>query len=228
MRRARRQAFLALVIAGSVVVEILFPRDWLPMHAYALLAGCALALRRPGPAHRWMFPAGALALVVSMALGPTFTQLYVYGPMLATPGAVLMVAGALPGNRFLEGAPLRLTGRISYAAYLWHVPLLRLTGTTYAGVAAIPTITLAVIVAAGSTLIIEEPVRRAWRLRHSAMPTSSGSLVPTGRTPLRSVRNPSNDKPSHLGGLRMVRRTPQGWTMRIAHNRRYRRAERPV
>ena len=85
MRRARREAFLALLIAGSVAVEILFPRDWLPMHAYALLAGCALALRRPGPAHPWMFPAGALALAVSMVLGPSFTQLYVYGPMIATP-----------------------------------------------------------------------------------------------------------------------------------------------
>jgi peptidoglycan/LPS O-acetylase OafA/YrhL len=187
MRRARPQAFLALVIAGSVAVEILFPRDWLPMHAYALLAGCALALRRPGPAHRWMFPAGALALAVSMVLGPSFTQLYVYGPMLATPGAVLMVAGALSGNRFLEASPLRLTGRISYAAYLWHVPLLRLTGTTYAGAAAIPPIVLAVIVATASTLIIEEPLRRAWRLRHSAVPATSGSLDPTDRTPSRSV-----------------------------------------
>jgi peptidoglycan/LPS O-acetylase OafA/YrhL len=177
MRRARPQAFLSLVIAGSVAVEILFPRDWLPMHAYALLAGCALALRRPGPAHRWMFPAGALALVVSMVLGPSFTQLYVYGPMIATPGAVLMVAGALSGNRFLEASPLRLMGRISYAAYLWHVPLLVLTGTTYAGAAAIPPIVLAVAVAIASTLIIEEPVRRAWRLRHAAVPANPAAIA---------------------------------------------------
>jgi peptidoglycan/LPS O-acetylase OafA/YrhL len=170
LRRARPLAFLALVIAGSVAVMILFPRDWLPMHAYALLAGCALALRRLGPAHRWMFPAGALALAGAMALGPHFTQLYVYGPMIATPGAVLMVAGALSGNRFLEASPLRLTGRISYAAYLWHVPLLVLTGTVYGRAAAIPPVALALLVATASTLIIEEPVRRAWRVRRSAVP----------------------------------------------------------
>ena len=158
-------------------VEILFARDWLPMHAYALLAGCALALRRPGPAHRWMFPAGALALAVAMVLGPHFSQLYVYGPMIATPGAVLMVAGALSGNRLLEASPLRLTGRISYAAYLWHVPLLVLTGTVYAGAAAIPPVVLSVIVATASTLIIEEPLRRAWRLRRSVVPATSGRWI---------------------------------------------------
>jgi peptidoglycan/LPS O-acetylase OafA/YrhL len=228
MRRARPHVFLALVIAGSVAVEILFPRDWLPMHAYALLAGCALALRRPGPANRWMFPAGALALAVSMVLGPSFTQLYVYGPMIATPGAVLMVAGALPGNRFLEASPLRFTGRISYAAYLWHVPLLRLTGATYAGAAAIPPIVLAVIVAVASTLIIEEPARRAWRLRHSAVPATSGSLDPTGRTPSRFVRTLSNDQPSHQRGPRMVRRPVARWTRRIARNRPHSRAERSI
>jgi peptidoglycan/LPS O-acetylase OafA/YrhL len=163
LRRARPLVFLALVIAGSAAVMILFPRDWLPMHAYALLAGCALALRRPLTASQWMLPAGALALVVSLVIAPSFTQIYVYGPMVATPAAVLMVAGAVPGNRWLEASPLRFTGRISYAAYLWHVPLLRLTGTTYARIAAIPPIVLAVIVAVGSTLIIEEPLRRAWR-----------------------------------------------------------------
>jgi peptidoglycan/LPS O-acetylase OafA/YrhL len=187
IRRARPQVFLALVIAGSVAVEILFPRDWLPMHAYALLAGCALALRRPGQASRWMFPVGAVALAGAMALGPTFAQIYVFGPMIATPGAVLMVAGALPGNRLLEAAPLRLTGRISYAAYLWHVPLLRLTGTTYARAAAIPPIALAVAIAIASTLIIEEPLRRAWRSRHSPVPAKPGSLDPTGRAPSTSL-----------------------------------------
>ena len=170
LRRTRPQVFLAGLIAGSVAVEILFPRDWLPMHAYALLSGCALALRRPGLARRWMLPVGALALAGAMAVGPSFTQLYVYGPMLATPAAVLMVAGALPGDRLLETPPFRFTGRISYAAYLWHVPLLRLTGTTYARVAAIAPLVLAVVVATVSTLIVEEPLRRAWRSRHSPAP----------------------------------------------------------
>jgi peptidoglycan/LPS O-acetylase OafA/YrhL len=165
VRRARPQAFLILVMAGSALVMIAFPRDWLPMHAYALLAGCALGLLRPWAAGTWMLPAGALALAASIVIAPSFTEVYVYGPMIATPAAVLIVAGAVRGNRWLELSALRFTGRISYAAYLWHVPLLRLTGTTYARSAAIAPIVIAVLVATASTLIVEEPLRRVWRDR---------------------------------------------------------------
>src|SRR6476469_6942113 len=135
--RGRPRIVLAAAIAASVAVEIVFARDWLPMHAYALLAGCALALSRRLPARWWVLPAGAVGLALAIAVAPTFERIYVYGPMLATPAAVLLVAGSAHGTRWLELSALRSTGRISYAVYLWHVPLLRLTGTTYAGVAAI-------------------------------------------------------------------------------------------
>jgi peptidoglycan/LPS O-acetylase OafA/YrhL len=177
LRRARPLLFLALAIAGSTVVEIMFPQDWLPMHAYALLAGCGLALLGPLPSRGWMLPAGALALAVSIAVAPTFTQVYVYGPMMATPAAVLMVAGAAHGNSYLEQPALRFTGRISYALYLWHVPLLRLTGTTYAGAAAILPIIIAALLAVGSTLALEEPLRRAWMLRRRSVAHRYGALT---------------------------------------------------
>ncbi|MEP6816236.1 MAG: acyltransferase, partial [Marmoricola sp.] len=44
LRRGRPLVVLAVAVAVSAAVEITLPRDWLPMHAYALLAGCALAL----------------------------------------------------------------------------------------------------------------------------------------------------------------------------------------
>jgi peptidoglycan/LPS O-acetylase OafA/YrhL len=161
--RTRLWPCLALAIAGSVAVEISFPRDWLPMHAYALIAGCALALLGPPSPRRWLLPAGALGFVAAVAVAPSFSQIYVYGPMAATSAAVLLVAGAFHGNRWLELPVLRFSGRISYALYLWHVPLLRLTGTTYAGSVAILPLVAAVVAASGSTLLLEEPVRRAWR-----------------------------------------------------------------
>ena len=176
--RVRPRLVLALAIAGSVAVEILFARDWLPMHAYALLAGCLLALLGPLPSRWWLLPAGTLALVGSIAVAPTFSRIYVWGPMLATPAAVLLVAGAVSGSRWLEISPLRFTGRISYAVYLWHVPMLRLTGTTYGGLAAVLPLVVAFLVAVASTLLLEEPLRRAWRQRGAAADRRGGLPVP--------------------------------------------------
>jgi peptidoglycan/LPS O-acetylase OafA/YrhL len=106
-----------------------------------------------------------LGLVGALVVAPHFSQIYLYGPMLATPAAVLLVAGAAASSRVLELPHLRFIGRISYALYLWHVPLFRLSGTTYAGTAALPWIGLASALAVISTLVLEEPLRRAWRSR---------------------------------------------------------------
>lgn len=163
-RRGPLPALVAL-IAASVTVAIVVPVDWLPMHAYALLSGCGLALAGPPSPRRWLLPVGALGLVGAVAVAPHLSQIYLYGPMLATPAAVLLVAGAAASSRVLELPHLRFAGRISYALYLWHVPLFRLSGTTYAGTAALPWIVLAGVLAVVSTLVLEEPLRRAWRRR---------------------------------------------------------------
>jgi peptidoglycan/LPS O-acetylase OafA/YrhL len=174
VRRRRPLVTIAAVIALSAAAAMTLGGDWLPMHVYALLSGCALALIGPAVARPWMLPTGAVALLGALVVAPGFTQIYVYGPMLATPAAVLLVAGASGPSRVLEVRPLRFTGRISYAVYLWHVPLLRLSGTTYAGVAALPYVALSVVLAVLSTLLLEEPLRRAWRQRT----TSAGRRVP--------------------------------------------------
>ena len=56
-------------------------------------------------------------------------------------------------------------------------PLFRLSGTTYAGTAALPWIGLAGVLAVVSTLVLEEPLRRAWRSR--------GDWPATHRAPVR-------------------------------------------
>jgi peptidoglycan/LPS O-acetylase OafA/YrhL len=166
--RQRPRLVLGLAIAASALAMMLSFHDWLPMHAYALLAGCLLALRAPGAGRWWLVPLGALGLALAIAVAPSFGQIYVYGPLVATPAAVLLVIGAIGGNTALEVWPLRFLGRISYALYLWHVPMLRLTGTTYDRGDAIVPLLVAVVLAVVSTFVVEEPLRRAWRHRQRA------------------------------------------------------------
>jgi peptidoglycan/LPS O-acetylase OafA/YrhL len=166
LNRQRPRLVLVLAIGASAALMILTFHDWLPMHAYALLAGCLLALRPPRPG-RWLVPVGAVGLAVAIAVSPSFEQIHVYGPMIATPPAVLLVAGAACGNVVLELRVLRFLGRISYAVYLWHVPMLRLTGSTYERGASILPVALAILLGIASTFLLEEPLRRAWRVRHA-------------------------------------------------------------
>jgi peptidoglycan/LPS O-acetylase OafA/YrhL len=49
--------------------------------------------------------------------------------------------------------------------YLWHLPLLVLTGTVYGRATAWVPLAVAVLLAIASTLLVEEPLRRAWRQR---------------------------------------------------------------
>jgi peptidoglycan/LPS O-acetylase OafA/YrhL len=172
LARARARLILPIAIVVSAAAMIAFDRDWLPMHAYALLAGCLLALLGPLKRRWWTVPVGALALYGALEVAPHLDRIYVYGPMLATPAAVLLVAGAVNGNVLLELPPLRFVGRISYALYLWHLPLLRLSHTTFGRSEAIPSVVTAVVVSVLSTLVLEEPLRRAWRRLQRTTPES--------------------------------------------------------
>lgn len=87
-----------------------------PFHATGLLLGAALAL------HPLRLRGGSLALVVLIALfvlGNTTRSFIVVQPL----AELLTVAILAHPPRVLAVAPLRYLGRISYAVYLWHIPL---------------------------------------------------------------------------------------------------------
>jgi peptidoglycan/LPS O-acetylase OafA/YrhL len=132
----------------------------LPTNAFALLAGCALALVAPRlrPLPNWV----GVVTTASIAL-----VAWPIGSFLVVPVAtvVLAVPAVWAATSMSAPRPLRFAGRISYAWYLWHYPVVVLFGLTSGGWAEAAGVVATGVVAVGSTLLIEEPLRRAWRAR---------------------------------------------------------------
>lgn len=137
----------------------------LPTNAYALLLGAAfrcvptpLALRRPSAARiGWT---GYLLVVGAIWLIPHSIAI---SPILAAICTVPIIFGSLPGSRFLDLRPVRFLGRISYAWYLWHWPVLWLAGALHDPVPAALLAMVSMLIASVSTILIEEPLRHRYR-----------------------------------------------------------------
>lgn len=177
-----------LVVAGAVLASVAlrlglslasadFPGlgPWafasLPANAFALLLGCMLVI---DPAHfsagraQRIIPLACLAAITALATGlaGVIASSFIVAPILVGLLAVVMVAFSLPGVPVLEVSALRFVGRISYALYLWHWPVLVLLDEPAGGVSAVPGVLLSFVLAVVSTMWIEEPLRRRWRARH--------------------------------------------------------------
>lgn len=137
-------------------------------NAYALLIGCGIALLRPSFGRR-RGVAGVIAAValIVFAFAPKVPEAAIVAPIFVAVAAGVLLVAVLPGSRLLELPPLRFAGRISYALYLWHWPLLLMAGVLDHGVGALPALALSIVVATASTLLVEEPLRRRWRSRHT-------------------------------------------------------------
>ncbi|WP_426226171.1 acyltransferase family protein [Pseudarthrobacter sp. DSP2-3-2b1] len=188
-----------LVIAGAPLSRLYNGPD---TRADQLLLGCTLALVfasvTPGSrvhaslqaGARWAGPLAGLALVVAVfALrepgtpGTWFSIFWTFGPTLLAllAGVVigsLVLRPAGPASRILSHPWLANPGRdLSYAAYLWHLPVYLLL------MPLVPSLWLRVPLAAALTVLmaylsfrfVERPLRR-W---------ASGKLEPEDRTPQR-------------------------------------------
>jgi peptidoglycan/LPS O-acetylase OafA/YrhL len=140
----------------------------LASNAFGLLLGCLLVVRpltvRPGRLQRAIaaFCLAAIFMVVHLIRGPAGMFMV---PIVVAPFATVMVAFSVPGVAVFELGWLRFVGRISYALYLWHWPVLVLLGQVHSGVSALPALALSFVLAVASTVWLEEPLRRAWRRR---------------------------------------------------------------
>lgn len=165
----------------------------LPANAYALLAGCALALL-PLPALRhWAWPvAGLVALAAALFVFPVLPLGDYLAPVGVVGAACVLVVALRWGNVVFASRPARYLGRISYSLYLWHWPLLFLTGTLGQPVAGGLVALGSLLVAAASTHGLEEPLRRAWRRRRAARAAGSAAVgAPNGAEPLLDTARPA-------------------------------------
>lgn len=173
-------AYVAALAALSLAVSILLVILASPQQAFfnsagriwELLAGAALALgQRPlsiGPRRATAMRGLGLALLAgSIGLYSPATPYPGVAAIAPVLGAVLLIA-APPGRRDLVFAglaspPARFFGRVSYALYLWHWPLLVFARTVEPALStaqALLVLVLALVLAAASTVLLEGPVRR--------------------------------------------------------------------
>jgi peptidoglycan/LPS O-acetylase OafA/YrhL len=159
-------ASIALRIAVAAMAGAYASYPSLPTNAFALLMGCCLAIRptrvAPGPVQRAV-PVVVLAALLWFVVATGSPAAFVLVPVPVSLMAVVVLVWSLPGVPVLEVAWLRFVGRISYSLYLWHWPALLIADEKYGGLSALPVLILAGAAATGSTLLVEEPLRRRWR-----------------------------------------------------------------
>lgn len=144
--------------------------------AWGMLAGCLAAVlihRGWRVTTRWVPVVGVGGLVV-LAMMPV-SDVYLRALPAGTIYAVAVCAATCTGvpSRWLAARPLVGVGRLSYALYLWHLPLYRwLYGTEPMGlVEASVVIGLSLGCAAASMRWVEQPARRWVRSPSSARTT---------------------------------------------------------
>ena len=144
-----------------------------PSRAWELLLGCLLAqvrsgIRLDGISREALGAAGLFGIGASVFLYSSTTVYPGYAavlPCLATCAVILAGAsGPSIAGRILSLPPVVFVGRISYALYLWHWPLLSLTSIWLLGRAS-PGLYAGLLVAAlalatASTFLVEQPLRR--------------------------------------------------------------------
>ncbi|MEV7770011.1 acyltransferase family protein [Kitasatospora sp. NPDC086791] len=140
--------------------------------ACAALLGGALATRTERPPVRW-----SLRLVGWLGLAAVVASIFLYDRNTPFPGAAallpvlgtaaLLLAGHGPlrsvdAGRLLSARPLRAAGRLSYAWYLWHWPVLTIAQARYGALSwpVLLALTAASALPAWLTLrLVEQPLR---------------------------------------------------------------------
>ncbi len=141
--------------------------------AWEFVLGCLVALAPAvrSPRVRVAFASvGVTALAVSVVLFDSFTPFPGFAALLPCVGAAMLVAlgAASPLRRVGAWRPVAVIGRISYATYLWHWPLIVITPYVTGADLRVPDKVAIAAASFGlawlSTTYVEDPVRYSPRL----------------------------------------------------------------
>ena len=176
----------AAVVARVALSELHVARAsalYSPLHSDGLLLGCALGLAyawgwipSPGTMRRLLTPAvgtaAAVFLLVSVRGAPFVTWGSTVGLGAIAVTSTVFVYAALDDRpvaplRFLIWRPVTYLGEISYALYIWHLPVINLWPTHHLPVAARIAISLA-CASASYHLVVKPFLRR--KPRHAPDP----------------------------------------------------------
>jgi peptidoglycan/LPS O-acetylase OafA/YrhL len=166
---------VGLLLAWRLAIGVFDP-SWALVasdaNAYALGFGCLVAVLE----NREHLPSvHRLTGIISFALLIVFSMFPIGGgsALWLPPVAAILSAGVILG--VLEGDPAYMRSRvlgwfgtISYALYLWHLPLMRLPGLSETAILRLGAAVIAVVVAYCSWVVVERPVMQS-RLRERMM-----------------------------------------------------------
>jgi peptidoglycan/LPS O-acetylase OafA/YrhL len=190
LRLAAGVLVAALAVVSAEQLRLYFADTWRPRLEYgidtrstSILVGCLLAVLLASAARPHVELVGkrvaplAIALLLLLVVVDLDAAIFV-GPLLvAALVAAILILRALDGEsrlaKVLAFAPFVFLGRISYALYLWHVPILSLYGVTHPHLTlmAIPAVATAVACATASYYFVEKPfLRRKRKFEPGAAP----------------------------------------------------------
>jgi peptidoglycan/LPS O-acetylase OafA/YrhL len=221
-------AVLTLLVAGSLAVSVwqttanptwayfgAHTRAW-ELGAGALVAVTAgVCARLPRRIAAALTGVGLVAIGAAAVLYSPTTAFPGYAAVLPVAGAVAVIAGgcAVP-SALLSVAPLQALGRLSYSWYLWHWPFLMIAPVALGVEASLPVnllIGAAALVAAALTYaLVEQPVRRMTGLRERPWRALSAAVVTTALTAMACVAMVSAAEAQEQAGAYVAREIVPG------------------